>query len=233
MLVIHSFSCFFMCWSWDTPIVMRFIYTYFDRIPFVIFNRTIPEWHLPWAFEFEFKESLLIGSLNCKRMTFSCTGHVYLEILNHWIVKSRWINFACSLKNLIWGLFVKNKQKKKLLLWHLCYTWFFFPTDVLFSVNAIAFFFLLFFFHFWRFDGNPRHICLSNVILSTDDALLPLILSPLAFLQPSWFVHVRRETALNHACSLWQRCLWTVYGHGLTWRYSNRKKKKNQSKNLW
>lgn len=114
-----------------------------------------------------------------------------------------------------------------MMLLHLCYTWFSFSSDVLFSADAIVF--CWFFFHF--FGGLMVILDISvfsNAIPSTDDAPPPSTLSPFAFLQPGWFVHVRRETALNHVCSLWQCCLWTVFGHGLTWGCSDRKKRNKE-----
>lgn len=118
------------------------------------------------------------------------------------------------------------------MLVHLCYTWFSFSSDVLFSADAIVF--CWFFFHFF---GDLMLILdisvYPNAIPSTYDAPPPSILSPFAFLQPGWFVHVRRETALNHVCSLWQCCLWIVFIHGLTWGCSDCKKinKEKEKKN--
>lgn len=117
------FLFFLICWSWDRPIVMRFIYTYFERIPFVSFDRTIPEWIPPECSSLKRVCSLEVWTVK-EWFFFSCTGHVYLEILNHWIVKSRWINFACSLKYLIWGLFVKNKKSKYFNILKKCKSWF-------------------------------------------------------------------------------------------------------------
>lgn len=50
-----------------------FLSTGFVFVFFVFSGRTIPEWNPSWVFQF--KENLLIGRLNCKRM-ISCTGHV-------------------------------------------------------------------------------------------------------------------------------------------------------------
>lgn len=130
------------------------------------------------------------------------------------------------------------------MLLHLCYTWFLFLLMMLMPLLLVVSF-----PGFWRVGGNHRHICLS--IISPQARSLShcsfrlfylMWFHPLtiffsrwychhAFLQSGWCVHVRRETALNHVCSLWQCCLWTVSRHGLTWGCSNCGKKYQKVKN--
>lgn len=127
------------------------------------------------------------------------------------------------------------------MLLHLCHTWFLFLLMMLMPLLWVVSF-----PGFWRVGGNHRHICLSIIspqargLSHCSFRLYLMWFHPLttffsrwychhAFLQSGWCVHVRRETALNHVCSLWQRCLWTVSRHGLTWGCSKRGKKISKS----
>lgn len=129
------------------------------------------------------------------------------------------------------------------MLLHLCHTWFLFLLMMLMPLLWVVSF-----PGFWRVGGNHRHICLSIIspqargLSHCSFRLYLMWFHPLttffsrwychhAFLQSGWCVHVRRETALNHVCSLWQRCLWTVSRHGLTWGCSKRGKKYQKVKN--
>lgn len=138
--VFLIFSFIFICWSWDRPIVMRFIHICFDHRSFPFYYcfglhnprmKSLVEWASSKRF------CTLKGLKSIQKLTnwtakrrIKGTGHACSEKWIHWTTEFKWISIACSKKkNLFWGLllFWKKKKKRRKILnfainwfWDLC-----------------------------------------------------------------------------------------------------------------
>lgn len=122
--VFLIFSFIFICWSWDRPIVMRFIHICFDHRSFPFYYcfglhnprmKSLVEWASSKRF------CTLKGLKSIQKLTnwtakrrIKGTGHACSEKWIHWTTEFKWISIACSKKkNLFWGLLLFWKKKKK------------------------------------------------------------------------------------------------------------------------